>query len=235
MGEVEEVADFFSYYCNQMEKHEGYVNPMGLVGYNEESVSVLRPLGVWAVIAPFNFPIALAGGPASAAILTGNTVVFKPATDTPYAGLKLYQMLAEVLPPGVFNFVTGGGGTVGQELLDNPGIDGIVFTGSKEVGMKLIRENGARAIPRPVVIEMGGKNPALVMPSANLDRASDGVMRSAFGAQGQKCSACSRVYARARRAGLLRRDAGGKDPAHQGRQPARSATSSWARSSPRQP
>jgi 1-pyrroline-5-carboxylate dehydrogenase len=94
----------------------------------------------------------------------------------------------------VFNFVTGGGSTVGQELIDNPGIDGIVFTGSKEIGMKLIRDNGSRAMPRPLIIEMGGKNPALVMRSADIDKATDGVWRSAFGAQGQKCSACSRVY-----------------------------------------
>jgi 1-pyrroline-5-carboxylate dehydrogenase len=95
----------------------------------------------------------------------------------------------------VFNFMTGSGRTAGQELVDNPGVDGIVFTGSKEVGMRLIRDNAARAVPRPLIIEMGGKNPALIMPSADLDKASDGVMRSAFGAQGQKCSACSRVYA----------------------------------------
>jgi 1-pyrroline-5-carboxylate dehydrogenase len=155
---------------------------------------VLRPWGVFAVIAPFNFPIALAAGPAAAAMLAGNTVVFKPATDTPYTGLRLYEIIAEAMPPGVFNFVTGGGNTVGQELIDNPGIDAVVFTGSKEVGMRLLRDNGARAIPRPVIIEMGGKNPALVMASANLDTATDGVMRSSFGAQGQKCSACSRVY-----------------------------------------
>ena len=81
-----------------------------------------------------------------------------------------------------------------QELIDNEGIDGIVFTGSKEVGLKLMRDNAARPVPRPLIIEMGGKNPALVMRDADLDKASDGVMRSAFGAQGQKCSACSRVY-----------------------------------------
>jgi 1-pyrroline-5-carboxylate dehydrogenase len=98
------------------------------------------------------------------------------------------------IPRGVFNFVTGGGGTVGQELIDNPGIDGIVFTGSKEVGMKLLRDNAARPVPRPVITEMGGKNPAIVMRSANVEKAADGVVRSAFGAQGQKCSACSRVY-----------------------------------------
>src|SRR4029453_6813424 len=93
-----------------------------------------------------------------------------------------------------FNFVTGGGSTAGQELIDNPDIDGIVFTGSKDVGMHLIQNNAKRAIPRPLIIEMGGKNPAIVMRTADLEKASDGVMRSAFGAQGQKCSACSRVY-----------------------------------------
>jgi 1-pyrroline-5-carboxylate dehydrogenase len=94
----------------------------------------------------------------------------------------------------VFNFITGSGATAGQELVDNGGVDGIVFTGSKNVGMRLIRDNAARPLPRPLVIEMGGKNPALVMRSADLEKATDGVMRSAFGAQGQKCSACSRVY-----------------------------------------
>ena len=88
----------------------------------------------------------------------------------------------------------GPGFNAGQELIDNDGIDGIVFTGSKEVGLKLIRDNAARAVPRPLIIEMGGKNPAIVTSSADLDKATDGVMRSAFGAQGQKCSACSRVY-----------------------------------------
>ena len=83
---------------------------------------------------------------------------------------------------------------VGKEIADNPGVDGVVFTGSMAVGMKLLRDNGTRPIPRPLIIEMGGKNPALIMRSADLDKASEGVMRSAFGATGQKCSACSRVY-----------------------------------------
>jgi 1-pyrroline-5-carboxylate dehydrogenase len=147
------------------------------------------------VISPFNFPLALAAGPVGGALAAGNTVVFKPATDTPLLGAKLAEMVIEAgLPPGVFNFVTGPGSTVGQELIDNPGIDGIVFTGSKEVGLKLMRENAARPVPRPLIIEMGGKNPAIVTGTADLDKASDGVMRSAFGAQGQKCSACSRAY-----------------------------------------
>jgi len=195
VGDVEESADLIAYYCDQIEEHDGFVRALGKLSPSEDNSSVLRPYGVWAVISPFNFPLALAAGPAGGALAAGNTVVFKPASDTPFLGYKLSEMMHEAgIPPGVFNFVTGKGGEAGQELIDNSGIDGIVFTGSKDVGMKLIRDNAVRPFPRPVIVEMGGKNPALVMPSADLDKASDGVMRSAFGAQGQKCSACSRVY-----------------------------------------
>ena len=195
IGDVEESADLIAYYCDQMEARQGFVEKMGALAPNEENISVMRSYGAWAVISPFNFPLALAAGPAGATLVAGNTVVFKPASATPMMGLKLYEIVAEAgLPHGVFNFVTGPGSTAGAELVENAGIDGIVFTGSKDVGMSLIRVNGARPLPRPLVIEMGGKNPALVMRSADLDKASDGVMRSAFGAQGQKCSACSRVY-----------------------------------------
>ena len=195
VGDVEESADLIEYYCNQIEQHEGFTTKLGALGPGEENLSVLRPYGVWAVISPFNFPLALAAGPSGGALVAGNTVVFKPASVTPLLGYKLYELMMEAgVPAGVFNFVTGGGGTAGQELIDNKDVDGIVFTGSKEVGMRLIRDNATRPIPRPLIIEMGGKNPALVMKSADLDKASDGVMRSAFGAQGQKCSACSRVY-----------------------------------------
>src|SRR5206468_5843968 len=97
------------------------------------------------------------------------------------------------LPPGVFNFITGPGHTVGDELIAHPQVDGFIFTGSKAVGLKICHRF-ARTAPRPCIAEMGGKNPAIVMPSANLDDATDGVMRSAFGMGGEKCSACSRVY-----------------------------------------
>jgi 1-pyrroline-5-carboxylate dehydrogenase len=195
VGDVEESADLIDYYCDQVERHQGFETTLGVLGPGEENSSVLRPYGVWAVISPFNFPLALAAGPAGAALVAGNTVVFKPASTTPLVGYKLYEVMkAAGLPDGVFNFITGSGGTAGQELVDNAAVDGIVFTGSKDVGMHLIRDNATRPFPRPLVIEMGGKNPALIMPSADLDKASDGVMRSAFGAQGQKCSACSRVY-----------------------------------------
>lgn len=207
VGEVEEAADFFDYYCDRMEQTDGFETLMGMPGSQEESRSVLRPWGVFGIIAPFNFPLSLAAAPTAAALLAGNTVVCKAAEDTPLVGVRLYELLADLLPPGVFNLVAGPGVPVGQEISDNPGVDGLVFTGSMAVGMKLLRDNGARALPRPILIEMGGKNPALVMPSADLDRASDGVMRSAFGATGQKCSACSRVYvsreARARFLDLL--------------------------------
>jgi 1-pyrroline-5-carboxylate dehydrogenase len=195
VGDVEESADLIDYYCDQVSLHRGFETKLGALGPGEDNMSVMRPYGVWAVISPFNFPLALAAGPAGGALVAGNTVVFKPASATPLLGYKLAEMMHEAgLPDGVFNFVTGDGRTAGQELVDNTGIDGIVFTGSKEVGMRLIRDNASRPVPRPLIIEMGGKNPALVMQSADLDKASDGVMRSAFGAQGQKCSACSRVY-----------------------------------------
>jgi 1-pyrroline-5-carboxylate dehydrogenase len=195
LGDVVETADLIEYYCDEFTRNNGYLKPMETLGPNEHNYSVLRPYGVFAVISPFNFPFALAGGPAGAALVGGNTVVFKPASDTALLGAKFAEMCSEAgLPKGVLNFVTGPGRTAGQELIDNPGIDGIVFTGSMEVGMKLLKENGGRRIPRPVIIEMGGKNPAIVTSKADLEKASDGVFRSAFGAQGQKCSACSRVY-----------------------------------------
>jgi 1-pyrroline-5-carboxylate dehydrogenase len=195
VGDVEESADLISYYCDQFEHHQGFVEPMSALGPGEENLSVMRPYGVWAVISPFNFPLALAAGPSGAALVTGNTIVFKPASATPLLGLRLYEMTVEAgLPRGVFNFVTGPGETVGRALIDHPDVDGIVLTGSREVGLTILRENAKRSVPRPAVIEMGGKNPALVMGSADLDKATDGVLRSAFGAQGQKCSACSRVY-----------------------------------------
>src|SRR5205823_10213894 len=115
VGDVEESADLIQYYCDQVEKHEGFQLKLGTLGPNEENLSVLRPYGVWAVISPFNFPLALAAGPSGAALVAGNTVVFKPASATPLLGYKLYEAMTEAgVPPGVFNFVTGSGRTAGQ-------------------------------------------------------------------------------------------------------------------------
>jgi 1-pyrroline-5-carboxylate dehydrogenase len=194
LGDVEETADLLRYYADEFEKADGFVKPMGSLSAAERTRSVLRPYGVFGVISPFNFPMALAGGPSAGALIAGNTVVLKPSSDAPLMGWKFGEALRDAgLPDGVFNLVTGPGETVGAELEQNPGIDGMVFTGSYEVGMKLYR-GFTRDYPRPIITEMGGKNPAIVTRNADLDEAAEGVMRSAFGFDGQKCSANSRVY-----------------------------------------
>jgi 1-pyrroline-5-carboxylate dehydrogenase len=194
LGDVEETADLLRYYGDEFEKADGFVKPMGSLSASERTRSVLRPYGVFAIISPFNFPMALAGGPAGGAMIAGNTVVLKPSSDAPLMGWKFGEALRDAgLPDGVFNLVTGPGETVGQELEENPGIDGMVFTGSYEVGMKLHR-SFTKDYPRPIITEMGGKNPAIITRNADLDEAAEGVMRSAFGFDGQKCSANSRVY-----------------------------------------
>ena len=193
IAEVSETVDLITYYAQQVEDHQGFEQPMGGSG-SERTKSILKPYGVWAVVAPFNFPMALATGMATGALLAGNSVVFKPASDTPFIGLRIYEIFRDAgLPDGVFNFITGPGSTAGQELIDNPLVDGFIFTGSFGVGMSIIK-NFAKGYPKPCITEMGGKNPAIVMPSANLDDATEGVLRSAFGMGGQKCSACSRLY-----------------------------------------
>jgi 1-pyrroline-5-carboxylate dehydrogenase len=194
LGDVEETADLLRYYADQMERHDGFVQPMGSLSPAEHTRSILKPHGVWAVISPFNFPMALAGGPAAGALIAGNTVVMKPSSDAPLLGYTFVEVLREVgVPAGVVNLVTGPGETVGAELEENPGIDGMVFTGSYEVGMRLYK-GFTQEYPRPIITEMGGKNPAIVTATADLDMAAEGVMRSAFGYDGQKCSANSRVY-----------------------------------------
>jgi 1-pyrroline-5-carboxylate dehydrogenase len=195
LGEVEESADLLRYYSDVYERNNGYVVPMDNLG--DPSVhtrSVLRPFGVFAVISPFNFPMALAAGPSGGALIAGNTVVFKPATASAMSGVMLAEAYRDAgIPDGVFNLVMGPGESVGQEIQENPGIDGIVFTGSYEVGMGLFRTFSKRW-PKPCIVEMGGKNPAIVSATADLEEAAEGIMRSAFGFGGQKCSANSRVY-----------------------------------------
>jgi 1-pyrroline-5-carboxylate dehydrogenase len=195
LGEVEEAADLIRYYCDVFERNQGYQHPMDDLGdATVHTRSVLRPFGVFAVISPFNFPMALAMGPSAAAMMGGNTVVFKPATAASVSGLLLAEAVRDSsVPDGVFNIVCGPGSTVGQEIQENDGIDGIVFTGSSEVGMEIYRSFSKR-YPKPTIIEMGGKNPAIVTATADLDEAAEGIMRSAFGYGGQKCSANSRVY-----------------------------------------
>jgi 1-pyrroline-5-carboxylate dehydrogenase len=195
LGEVEESADLLRYYSQTMEDNEGYDHAMGNLGDSTvHTRSVLRPHGVFAVISPFNFPMALATGPTGAALIAGNTVVLKPSSASPLSSVNLMMAYIEAgLPKGVVNLVMGPGNTVGQALQDHAGIDGVVFTGSYDVGMRLYR-SFTKDWPRPCIVEMGGKNPAIVSRHADLDEAAEGIMRSAFGFDGQKCSANSRVY-----------------------------------------
>jgi len=194
MGDVEESADLIRYYCSQMEEAGGFVRKMGQLSPNENTGGVLRPYGVWAVIAPFNFPLALATGMSAGVLIAGNTAVFKPSSDTPFTGLKLYEIYQEAgVPEGVFNFITGSGANFEEAFFQNKKISGLVFTGSFEVGIKLYR-GFSQNYPRPCILEMGSKNPAIVTEKADLNMAAEGVMKSAYGLGGQKCSACSRVY-----------------------------------------
>jgi 1-pyrroline-5-carboxylate dehydrogenase len=193
LGDVEESADLIRYYCQQIEDNDGFTVPMGTLNPDERNTSVLRPYGVWGVISPFNFPMALAAGPAGAALAAGNTVVLKPSPQGSFTALRLYECFRDAgLDPEVLHLVPGGDGT-GAALVGHPLVDGLTFTGSYAVGMSIYRQF-AGAYPKPVICEMGGKNPAIVSALADLDVAVAGVARSAFGFSGQKCSACSRVY-----------------------------------------
>ena len=198
LGEVEEAADLIDTYCDQLEEARGFEREMPSLDPRERNRDVLRPFGVWAIVAPFNFPVALATGMTAGVLVAGNTGVLKPASDTPYSGHEVYRAFADAgLPRGVLNFVTGSGGEAGEALVTDPRIDGIIFTGSKEVGQHLFRELANGPYARPCITEMGGKNPTIVTARADLNKAVEGVARSAFGFGGQKCSACSRVYVEA--------------------------------------
>ncbi len=193
LGDIKETADLIDYYCDQIEANQGFEHPMKPEGA-AQTRSVLKPYGVWAVVSPFNFPVALSGGPVGAALVAGNTVVLKPATDTPISTWHLAQCFRDAgLPPGTINFITGPGRTVGEELVTNPDVSGMTFTGSFEVGFGILKRFSA-VYPRPCITEMGGKNPVIVSNKADLTAAAEGVVRSAFGLSGQKCSAASRVY-----------------------------------------
>lgn len=193
LGDVEEAADLIRYYCQQIEDNDGFVHQMGTLTPHEHNRSVMRPYGVWGVISPFNFPMALAAGPVGAALAAGNTVILKPSQQGSFTAAKLYECLRDAgLDPHVVHLLPGGD-KVGAELVAHPGVNGLTFTGSYATGMSIYR-NFTDRYPKPVVCEMGGKNPAIISAKARLDVAAAGVARSAFGLSGQKCSACSRAY-----------------------------------------
>jgi 1-pyrroline-5-carboxylate dehydrogenase len=194
VGEVEEAIDLIRHYCAEMERTDGYREERPGASSAERCSVVLRPYGVFGVIAPFNFPVALSLGMMSAALVAGNTVVFKPSEAAGLTGrLVVEALVAGGLPDGVLNLVYGGQ-AVGEAIVQHLSIDGLAFTGSNAVGMTMLRHAASAQAMRPVLAEMGGKNPAFVAASADLAVAASGVARSAFGLSGQKCSAASKAY-----------------------------------------
>jgi 1-pyrroline-5-carboxylate dehydrogenase len=193
LGDVEESAVFFRYYSQQVEDNDGFDKPMERLSDAEITSSVLRPYGVWAVIVPFNYPMALAAGPTAAALVAGNTVLIKPSPQGTFSAAKLHECLLEAGVPADAVHLLPGGDEVGRQLVAHPGVDGLTFTGSYDVGMQIER-SFVTDYPKPLIAEMGGKNPTVVSRRADVAAAALGVARSAFGLSGQKCSACSRVY-----------------------------------------
>lgn len=192
IAEVQEAIDLIEAYSAQIEAADGFRAPLAGLTEREHNTDTLRAYGVFAVISPFNFPLALAVNMLSAALLAGNTVVAKPSELTPWTGALLAEaLLAGGLPEGVANLVQGGA-QAGQALVAGD-IDGVAFTGSVPVGRKIAATLAAGRWQRPVLAEMGGKNPTIVTARADLDAAAEGIVRAAFGLSGQKCSACSRA------------------------------------------
>lgn len=196
LAECWEAIDAIKFYSKNMEDNNGYIEKMAGGGPGEECTVVSKPFGVWTVISPFNFPLMLANGMALGALLTGNTVILKPTSEAPLTVLMLYNIFKDAgVPEGAVNYITGPGQNFEEEFVSNKDVAGIAFTGSRDVGMKLYREFlTQQPYPKPMVLEMGSKNPVLVTSSANIDKAVEGTVRSAFGYSGQKCSATSRVY-----------------------------------------
>ncbi len=212
IGEVDEAIDFLNYYSLELEKNKGYVRRtkldeskvhvkaafQGAPGKAEKVTIALKPYGVFGVIAPFNFPISISVGMSTGALITGNTVVFKPSsTDnmTMLTGLEIYRIFSEAgLPNGVFNYVTGPGSEAGDELVMSKYVSGIVFTGSKSTGLSMMAKTLQAGMQKAFIVEMGGKNPVIVSKNADLEAAASGIVSAAYGYCGQKCSAASRVY-----------------------------------------
>ena len=193
LGEVDECTVLIDWYCEQMAAGGGFRTEMGPAGGAERTWSVLRPYGVWAVIGPFNFPMALLLGPIAAALLAGNTVLAKPSPYGYLSGHAVYELFRQAgVPAEALQLVTIPDACLGERLYGHPGLDGLTFTGSHATGMRVFH-GFSREYPRPAICEMGGKNPAIVTASADLRKAALGVARSAFGFSGQRCSGCSRV------------------------------------------
>ena len=190
IGDVQEAIDMGYYMAGEGRRLSGETVPSELPDKDMKSVRV--PIGVFGLITPWNFPIAIPAWKIFPALICGNTVVFKPSSETSVCAAKFVEILAEAgLPRGVLNLVHGPGGEVGEYLVSHPGVDAVSFTGSFDVGMRL--EGICGSIHRPMISEMGGKNIIIVMDDANLDLAIEGAIWGGFGTSGQRCTAASRI------------------------------------------
>ncbi|NIO21836.1 MAG: aldehyde dehydrogenase family protein [Candidatus Aenigmarchaeota archaeon] len=189
-GDVQEAIDMFQYMAGEGRRLFGETTKSEL--RNKFCMSVREPIGVVGMITPWNFPMAIPAWKIAPALVCGNTIVFKPASDTPLSLMKLAEVLEEAgLPKGVFNVVTGSGGVVGKAIIEHPDVKHLSFTGSTEVG-KEVYIGGAKKL-NSVELEMGGKNPQIVLADADLDLAVKGALWGAFGTSGQRCTATSRI------------------------------------------
>jgi len=199
-GDVQEAIDMSYYMGGEGRRLFGQTTPSEL--RDKFNMSVRMPIGVVGVITPWNFPIAIPSWKIAPALVAGNTVVFKPASDTPALGQRFVELLDEAgVPKGVVNIVHGGGGAVGDRLVRHPDVPVITLTGSRETGVTVMR-NGADGLKR-IHLELGGKNAIIVLEDADLDLAVDGIIWSAFGTSGQRCTAASRVIVHERVYGAL--------------------------------
>jgi 1-pyrroline-5-carboxylate dehydrogenase len=195
-GDIAETIDFCEFYSREALRFAKAETPVQLPGERDQLMYI--PLGVGAVIPPWNFPCAIMAGMTLASIVSGNTVVLKPSSDSPTIAAKFVELLEEAgMPEGVVNFCPGGGASFGDALVAHPKVRYVAFTGSREVGLH-INQSAARHLPgqlwiKRTILEMGGKDAIIVDADADLDSAVEGVAQSAFGFQGQKCSACSRA------------------------------------------
>jgi alpha-ketoglutaric semialdehyde dehydrogenase len=189
-GDVQEAIDMSLYMAGEGRRLSGQTTPSEL--RDKFNMSIRAPIGIVGVITPWNFPIAIPSWKIAPALVCGNTVVFKPATDTPLLGQRFVELLVEAgLPPGVLNIVHGGGRDVGDRLVRHPDVRVITLTGSRETGVEVMR-NAADGL-KHVHLELGGKNAIIVLDDADLDLAVEGIVWSAFGTSGQRCTAASRV------------------------------------------
>ncbi len=187
LGDVQEAIDIFEYMAGEGRRLFGHTTPSEL--RNKFACTIRMPLGPVGLITPWNFPIAIPAWKIAPALICGNTIVFKPATDTPRCAVELVRLMGGLLPKGVINLVTGSGTDVGTPIVKHPDIRALSFTGSRAVGEFIAANAGVKKVG----LELGGKNPIIIMDDADLNLAVDGVIWGAFGTTGQRCTAASRV------------------------------------------